>query len=57
VTQENEPVVRSESEEKGSRGDSGETNEITILDYVMLDFVDASFAPRKDKQRWTTTES
>lgn len=55
MTEENEPVMGS-GREKISRGDPDAVDEITILDYVMLDFVDESFASPKHAQRRTETE-
>lgn len=55
MTEENEPVMGS-GREKISRGDPDAVDEITILDYVMLDFAEGSFASRKNVQRGTETE-
>jgi hypothetical protein len=55
VTEENEPVVGL-GREKASRREPAAADNIAILDYVMLDFVDEPFALRKTEQRRTVTE-
>jgi hypothetical protein len=50
VTEENEPVMGS-GPKKASRGDPDVFDEIIILDYVMLDFVDEFCASRKNAPR------
>ena len=55
MTEKNEPAIRSERE-KASSGHPDAADEIAILDYVMLDFIDEYFAPRKGASRRITTE-
>jgi hypothetical protein len=55
VTEEDEPVVGF-GREKGSRRDPDAANDITIPDYVMLDFLDEFFASQKNEQHRTVTE-
>ena len=55
MTRENKPVIRAERD-TGSGGDPDTADEITILDYVMLDFVDEFFTPREYARRRTLTE-
>jgi len=42
--------------EKGSGRDPDAANDVTIPDYVMLDFVDEFFASQKNERHRTVTE-
>ena len=55
MTEENETVM-GWGREKASSREPDAADDIAILDYVMLDFVDEPFAPRKNAQRGTVTE-
>ena len=55
MTEENKGVMGLRRE-KASRHDPDAVDDIAILDYVMLDFVDEYFAPRKGASRRITTE-
>jgi hypothetical protein len=55
VTEKDESVMAS-GRDTISRRDLEAMDEITILDYVLIDFADGSFAPRKNAQREVETE-
>jgi hypothetical protein len=55
VTEEDEPVIGL-GREKERRRSPDATNDITIPDYVMLDFVDEFFASQKNERHRTVTE-
>jgi hypothetical protein len=54
MSEENEPLIRSGREKWGGLGLEA-VDDITSLDYVMLDFGDEYLVPRKDAQRDTMT--
>ena len=56
MTEECESASRSGREEGVSSARPNAADEISILDYVMIDFVDASFAARADAQLRALTE-
>ena len=55
MIEDNEPVL-GWGHETGSSHDPEVADDITIPDYVMLDFVDESFATQRNKQQKTATE-
>ena len=55
MTEEDEPVIGL-GREKESRRSPDAANDITIPDYVMLDFVDEFFASQKNEPHRTVTE-
>jgi hypothetical protein len=55
MIEDNEPVL-GWGHETGSSRDPEVADDITIPDYVMLDFVDESFASQRNKQQKTATE-
>ena len=55
MTEEDEPVIGLAYETDRSR-DPDAANDITIPDYVMLDFVDEFFASQKNERHRTVTE-
>ena len=55
MVDESEPVTGSRSEKASGRKPNA-ADDIAILDYVMLDFIDEPFALKKNDQRSTKTE-
>jgi hypothetical protein len=55
VTEEDKPVIGL-GREKERKRDPEVADDITIPDYVMLDFVDESFASQRNRQQKPATE-
>jgi hypothetical protein len=55
VAEENEPVTGSRREKASGRKPNA-ADDIVIVDYVMLDFIDEPLAPRENDQQGTVTE-
>jgi hypothetical protein len=55
VAEENESVTGSRREKASGRKPNA-ADDIVIVDYVMLDFIDEPFAPRENDQQGTVTE-
>jgi hypothetical protein len=55
VAEDNEPVTGSRRE-KASGRKPNTADDIAILDYVMLDFIDEPIAPRENDQQGTVAE-
>jgi hypothetical protein len=52
----NKPENQTDGEKPGGGGEPDAADEILIVDYVMLDFVDEPFAPWENDRRGTMKE-
>jgi hypothetical protein len=55
MAEENNPVTGARRENASGR-QPNTADDIAILDYVMLDFIDEPFAPRENDQKGTVAE-